>query len=170
MGNTREAVLKGHRMTTHRSHICLLLGILVLLLLLLPSPVFAHTQIKVSKSSQKIAQSVPSCPQIPKNKSLMQFSDTELAHLGLPSHATISKNLTMWERQLKNAQHICTQTTPLNFRLPLAEPAKTTFFSLQLLIIVILILFSSSVVIFVSFVASRRVMRKNKTTSHAVKG
>ena len=141
---------------TFRSRVCLLLGILGLLFLLLPSPVFAHIQTKAGKSSQKITQSVPSCPQIPKNKSLMQLSDAELAHLGLPSHATLSKNLIMWERQLKNAQHLCTQTTPLNFRLPLAEPAKTTFFSPQFLIIILF----SSVIIFVSFVASRRLCKR----------
>jgi hypothetical protein len=150
-------------MVIRRSHIYLVIGILIAMFLLLPSPVFAHGLQKAGKSSQQIIQSVASCPQMPKNRSLMQLSDAELAHLGLPSHATLSKNLTMWERQLKNAEHVCTQTTPLNFRLPLAEPAKASFFSLQLLIvsIVVLILLSCSVVIFFFFIASRRLTRKN---------
>lgn len=72
----------------------------------------AHTQSVSRAVSSKQLSSAPSCPQIPANIDVMTLSDKDLATLGLPSHASLQENPTLWEHIIKGSHRSCKQARP----------------------------------------------------------
>jgi hypothetical protein len=126
-------------MKSFRNWLWLFSGLLLLCLLLLPSPVLAHAQIGEVGSTAQSKQSGPSCLQPPTYQQALKLSAAALARYGLPSHFILSQDPTTWQRNLTNAHRVCQQagTTSLNIHSALAGPAKTNFFITHFVLIMI---------------------------------
>ncbi|MHB8596883.1 MAG: hypothetical protein ACYDER_08735 [Ktedonobacteraceae bacterium] len=92
--------------------------------LVMPFPAFAASPSNAGPAKRVLAHSIPksqsskkpspasSCPQIPANVDVMTLSDVELATLGLPSHASLQANPTLWEYIIKGSHRSCKQARP----------------------------------------------------------
>jgi len=65
--------------------------------------------------SSKQFSSASSCPQIPANTDVMKLSDKELATFGLPSHASLQANPTLWQYVIKGSHRHASRHAHLAF-------------------------------------------------------